>query len=541
MTTRAALYLRVSTRKQAEQDLSIPDQRSQLRAHCKARGWQVVEEYVEPGASATTTDRPVFQRMLSDARQRPLPFDVILVHSYSRFARDLIDSEFTIRLLAKQGVRLISITQEVNDSSTEGQFTRQIMQLMDEYQSKEIAKHTLRAMEENARQGFWNGSHAPFGFKVVDAEKRGHKTKKKLAIHNGEAATVRDVFRLYLSGTGRSGPMGIKNIVTHLNGRSRRQRNGKPFGIQFVHKVLRNTAYIGTHYFNRKDSKGKQQKARDKWIGISCPPLIDRAAFQAVQKRLSERNPKKNPTRTVTNAILLSGLVKCGSCGGAMTLRAGKSGRYRYYACSGRARVGATRCKGNVLPMPKLDNLVTDTLLERVLAPERVAELVREVRRDEKRAHGGLATQLREASARERELLSGIDRLLKAIEDGLATDRVKDPIRSLEASLEEARETKRNLERRRTSNERTVTPQEITRTVAYLGKLLRDGELELRKAYLRLFIDTVEVADGQIIITGSKRALAKAVEMTAQKPSDSVPVYMRDWRARQDSNLRPPA
>ena len=55
-----------------------------------------------------------------------------------------------------------------------------------------------------------------------------------------------------------------------------------------------------------------------------------------------------------------------------------------------------------------------------------------------------------------------------------------------------------------------------------------------------MFIDTVEVTDGEIIITGSKRAAAKAVEETAKKPSNTVPVYMQDWRPRRDLNARPP-
>lgn len=50
---------------------------------------------------------------------------------------------------------------------------RQIMTLFDEYQSKENAKHTLRAMKENARQGFWNGSQPPLGYRIVVAEPRG--------------------------------------------------------------------------------------------------------------------------------------------------------------------------------------------------------------------------------------------------------------------------------------------------------------------------------------------------------------------------------
>jgi DNA invertase Pin-like site-specific DNA recombinase len=50
---RAAVYLGVSTGRQAENDLSIPDQRRHAKAHCTSRGWEIVADYVEPGVSAT--------------------------------------------------------------------------------------------------------------------------------------------------------------------------------------------------------------------------------------------------------------------------------------------------------------------------------------------------------------------------------------------------------------------------------------------------------------------------------------------------------
>ncbi|MET4070634.1 DNA invertase Pin-like site-specific DNA recombinase [Bradyrhizobium sp. S3.2.6] len=153
---RAALYLRVSTGRQADSDLSIPDQRRQAKGYCASRGWEIVADYVEPGASATDDRRPEFQRMIDAATVRPPAFDVILVHSFSRFFRDQFQLEFYVRRLAKNGVRLVSITQELGDDPMSNMI-RQIMALFDEYQSKENAKHTLRAMKENARQGFWSG------------------------------------------------------------------------------------------------------------------------------------------------------------------------------------------------------------------------------------------------------------------------------------------------------------------------------------------------------------------------------------------------
>lgn len=82
---RVACYLRVSTGRQAESDLSIPDQCKQVHAFCDIKCWTVIGEYVEPGASATDDNRPAFQKMIERACDDDHPFDVIVVHSYSRF------------------------------------------------------------------------------------------------------------------------------------------------------------------------------------------------------------------------------------------------------------------------------------------------------------------------------------------------------------------------------------------------------------------------------------------------------------------------
>ncbi len=79
---RAALYLRVSTARQAEHDVSIPDQKRQGEAYCESRNLQLVETLIEPGASATKDRRPEFQRMIEAGTSKPAPFDVVVVHSF---------------------------------------------------------------------------------------------------------------------------------------------------------------------------------------------------------------------------------------------------------------------------------------------------------------------------------------------------------------------------------------------------------------------------------------------------------------------------
>jgi site-specific DNA recombinase len=239
---RAALYLRVSTGRQAEHDLSIPDQRSQALAWINKRNWELSAEYVEAGASATDDKRPEFQRMIERACDGDNAFDVILVHSYSRFFRDAFGLEFYIRKLTKHGVRLVSITQELGDDPAQVMM-RQVIALFDEYQSKENAKHVLRSMKENARQGYWNGARPPFGFKAVEVERRGSRIKKRLAIDPVEAETVRLIFRLFLEGDGGSGPMGVKTIAVWLNTHGYSTRGGATWGIGPVHALLSHPVY----------------------------------------------------------------------------------------------------------------------------------------------------------------------------------------------------------------------------------------------------------------------------------------------------------
>ncbi len=133
---KVALYLRVSTGRQAESDLSIPDQRRQIVNYC----------------TATDDRRPALQAMIDAAPVKPPTFTMIIVHSFSPFLRDQFQFEFYVRKLAKNGVRLISITQDLGDDPM-SVMMRQIMTLFDEYQSKENGKRAVRAMKGNSRQG----------------------------------------------------------------------------------------------------------------------------------------------------------------------------------------------------------------------------------------------------------------------------------------------------------------------------------------------------------------------------------------------------
>lgn len=392
---RVVSYLRVSTGRQAESDLSIPDQRRQIQRYCAARGWMIVEDYVEPGSSATDDRRPAFQEMMDAALTKPPAFSTILVHSFSRFFRDQFQFERYARKLAKNGVQVTSITQDMGDNPM-GATMRQIVTLFDEYQSKENAKHTLRDMCENARQGYWNGARPPIGYRTVAIEKRGSKIKKALEIDPLHAETIRLIFRLALEGADGGGPMGVKAIACFLNERDIRTRDGGRWGLGQIHAILTRSTYMGEHRFNRSHARTKQRNARTEHAIMAVPPLIAQHDFNEVQNFLRSRSPKMMHPQAVGGPTLLTGICFCASCGGGMTSRTGTGGSgrsYRYYACSTRAQQGGAGCRGIAVRMERLDDAMVDFLGSQLLAPERIEALLaprltdRESRADRRRRH----------------------------------------------------------------------------------------------------------------------------------------------------------
>jgi site-specific DNA recombinase len=115
--------------------------------------------------------------------------------------------------------------------------------------------------------------------------------------------------------------------------------------------VLTHTTYVGRHRFNTKFWKTRERKPEAEVVEMAVPPIVEAAEFEAVQALLRTRHPAFTAPRITSGATLLTGICFCAGCGRAMTLRTGKSGRYRYYTCSTKARQGETGCQGRTVPM----------------------------------------------------------------------------------------------------------------------------------------------------------------------------------------------
>jgi DNA invertase Pin-like site-specific DNA recombinase len=247
---RVVLYARVSSEKQAEKDLSIPAQLKASRKYALQRNWEILSEYIDEAESARSVNRPAFQEMITVAKRKDKPFDIILVWKLSRFARNREDSFIYKSLLRKRGISLVSINEQIDDSAA-GKLLEGMIEVIDEFYSANLAQDTMRGMKENVNRGFFNGGIVPFGYRKVKVS-AGNSQKTKLEPDDIEASIVRYAFKMVKDGKGG------KEIARVLNSDGHRTRTGKLFGTTIINYWLRNPVYTGALVWNRTDKTGER-------------------------------------------------------------------------------------------------------------------------------------------------------------------------------------------------------------------------------------------------------------------------------------------
>lgn len=107
---------------------------------------------------------------------------------------------------------------------------------------------------------------------------------------------------------------------------------------------------------------------------MDLPLIADQETFDAFQRALQARNPKKTAPRIVTVPTLLTGIAVCEKCGRGMMLRTGKGGQYKYLTCAKSATEG-TGC-GHSIRVDKVDEIVIQAVEEHMFAPDRLSAIL---------------------------------------------------------------------------------------------------------------------------------------------------------------------
>lgn len=483
---KAALYARVSSEKQADKDLSIPAQLKAMRDYAIRREWDIVQEYVDEAESARTADRPKFQEMISSAKQKPPPFNVILVWKLSRFARNREDAVVYKALLRKHGVNVVSINEQIDDSPS-GKLLEGMIEAIDEFYSANLSCDTIRGMKENAQRGFLNGSVPPFGYKRAYVQV-GPNKKAKLAIDEDAAPVVKRIFRMCLEGHG------AKEITKTLNSQGLLTRKGKKWQVNTVCYLLRNETYTGTLIFNRvnKNSVSPIQRPASDTIRVenAHPPIIDRNTFEKAQELIKQRSRQWVHPRTINSNYLLSGFLYC-SCGSHMVGCAAKTSTFFYYGCRNRQRHGTDDCVFPLVNKDRLERAVIERLKSRVLTRENLIKLVLMVNEELAEASGQTVELVREKDAQLSDAREKLQKLYSALETGrLDLVDLAPRIKELRARIDELERGKAALVNEGGDPIR-ADEKEVEAYISDLHDLLSKGAIVEQKSFLRSWIKRI--------------------------------------------------
>lgn len=457
---RAAIYARYSSDKQTEQ--SIEGQLRICNQYCEANGIEVVDTYIDRALSASkNTDKRVdFLRMIKESDKKL--WDIVVVYKLDRFARDRYDSAIYKTKLKKNGIRVVSATENISDNP-EGIILESVLEGMAEFYSKELSQKVSRGMHESALKGNSTGGTVPLGYKIG--------TDKKLHIEPYYAEIVKEAFDLYASG------YTVKQICDKFNSQGYKTAKGRPFGHNSFKTVFQNKKYIGIYTYNNEVE-----------IKDGVPAIIDEATFNRVQERLKQNAKNPSRGRATTDYMLISKLF-CGHCGKPMGAEcANKKGeRYYYYACSGKKRF--RNCdKKNVKKDIIEEAVFRDTVNS--FTPEIIDQIAETVIRYIEKDKASNSTILA-IKSRLHEIEVSISGIMKAIEMGSVSE-------TLVNRLDELEKEKAHLATKQKREDSSYPYLNKPRIAFWLQSLLNNGckdDPDYKRTIIDVLVNSVYVYD----------------------------------------------
>jgi site-specific DNA recombinase len=394
---RAVAYIRVSDPSQVEGH-SLDAQERLFHELCKSRGWMPGRCYREEGKSAHSDSiarRPTLRQLLEDAATGQ--FDVVVVHTLDRWARNLKVLLDSVSILNQHGVGLVSITENLDWSTAEGRLVARTLGSFGEFFSDMLATHVKKGISERARQGLHLGG-IPFGYESCWIAEHGLRQRRcdpehpgGVHVHAQEGPAVQELFKRYAAGTTT-----LSQLANWLNDEGFRTRNTKKlpdvegnltagsrlFTVASIRGILHNPFYTG------------KVKHHDQLLPAAHELLISESLFQIVQLTL-----KKNSGRSETlhprpeREYLLKGLIRCAHCGYPLWAQTYKNG-HRYYREQYGSR-GAGYCVGRSGSMPcdipdeQMGKIISaialpDSWQDRLLAKLHLEDEVKRVERERK-------------------------------------------------------------------------------------------------------------------------------------------------------------
>ncbi|WP_215764659.1 recombinase family protein [Gluconobacter sp. P1D12_c] len=434
---KVVLYARYSSDNQ--RDASIEDQLRACRDYADTQGWTIIDSYSDRAISGASLIRPGIQELIADANSGR--FQILLTEAMDRLSRDQEDIAGLFKRMSFAGVKIVTLSEgEINHLHIGLTGTMNALYL------KELANKTRRGLRGRVELGK-SGGGLCYGYDVVkQRDSHGETICGERAINDEQAQIVRRIFRDYADGKspkaialslnaeGHRGPLSGAWSPSTING-NRERGTG----------ILNNELYIGRLVWNRlryiKDPSTGKRVSRlnpeSEWVLQNVPDLriIGQDLWDAVKARQSKTTWSQKSRGTGTHPLnalqrpthLLTGLIKCGCCGGGFSMisqhHLGCSTARNKGTCENRLTI-----RRDVLEKSVLNGLRTQ-MMDPALFKEFCDEFTREINRLRMEKGADLVALKSELPKINREL----DKAVQAILDGFASPALKTRMEQLEA------------------------------------------------------------------------------------------------------------
>ena len=397
---RVAVYVRVSTSRQLRLE-TIEQQLEKVRERAEEQGWELAEENIfrDDGYSGTTLKRPALDALRDKARLRE--FEVVVVLSPDRLARNYVHQMVLIEELEKGGCR-VEFVERPMSSEPNDQLLLQIRGAVAEYERTLLSERMRRGRLAKYKAGLllpW--THVPYGLRVDPDRPR---DPAGVSLDEAKAAMVAEIFAYYLEPG-----MSLFGVCRHLRQMGvPAPRGGKAWSTATLRGILTNPVYAGKVYAGRvryRPPKIRRSATHpighphdsavplpeEEWTFVAqVPAVVSQQQFDLVREKLS-KNRSFARRNNKANEHLLRALVSCGECmrasvAVAKTFGKNRDRKQRYYVCSGKfnkAQIAPEeKCPSRYAPAEQLDEIVWKDLCEVLSHPESITKAL-------KRAHGG--------------------------------------------------------------------------------------------------------------------------------------------------------
>jgi site-specific DNA recombinase len=303
-TNNTVIYTRVSSKDQADNNMSLETQMKACLKHAEKNNLIVKKTFGGTYESAKTDERPNFKQLLEYVRNSKNEISYILIYSYDRFSRTGLKSAQIIAELSEIGIDVISVTQPVDTSSPSGTLQQNILMIFNHFDNQLRRAKTIAGMKDKLERGDWT-TKLTVGYS---------KDKNTGHIYvNNEGQLVKEGFELFVQG------FTISQIVNLIGAKGLRLRK------QRWNNILKNPFYCGM--ISHKLLEGKVIKGNHE-------PLISKELFQQVHETRTGGR-RINSIKAGRNKHSLKGFVYCQRCGTPMTGYEQKG--YEYYKCNKKA------------------------------------------------------------------------------------------------------------------------------------------------------------------------------------------------------------